>query len=173
MSQKNQNFPLRIGYNSGCNIEYTWLLKVKYLLNGIMDLYNYLMSLSSKFRWDPCFRWGDIQLLATLYIWYLYLIYSQFSTKNIDFLGHLQSDFFFILSVQCQFQTTWNWRAFLTTQLPNYTRFFNIMLKLEGYWLLTAQQPKLPNYTLFLNSEIELEGNHSYSNYQTSPDFRT
>ena len=39
VSQKNQNFPLKIGYNSGCNIKYTWLLKVKYLLNGCTDLY--------------------------------------------------------------------------------------------------------------------------------------
>ena len=34
VSQKIRNFLLKIGYNSGCNIKYTWLLKVKYLLNG-------------------------------------------------------------------------------------------------------------------------------------------
>ena len=39
VSQENQNFPLKIGYNSGCNMKYTWLLKVKYLLNGCTDLY--------------------------------------------------------------------------------------------------------------------------------------
>ena len=39
VSQENQNFPLKISYNSGCNMNYTWLLKVEYLLNGCMDLY--------------------------------------------------------------------------------------------------------------------------------------
>ena len=39
VSQKNQNFALKIGNNSGCNIKYTWLLKVEYLLNGCTDLY--------------------------------------------------------------------------------------------------------------------------------------
>ena len=38
VSQKYRNFRLKIGYNSGCNIKYTWLLKVKYLLNGSTDL---------------------------------------------------------------------------------------------------------------------------------------
>ena len=32
VSQKNQNFPSKIGFNSGCNIKNTWLLKVEYLL---------------------------------------------------------------------------------------------------------------------------------------------
>ena len=48
VSQKNQNFPLKIGYNSGCNMKYTWLLKVEYLLNGCTDLYE-IWNLSS---WD-------------------------------------------------------------------------------------------------------------------------
>ena len=46
VSQKNRNFRLKIGYNSGCNIKYTWLLKVEYLLNGSMDLYE-ILNLSS------------------------------------------------------------------------------------------------------------------------------
>ena len=46
VSQKNRNFWLKIGYNSGCNIKYTWLLKVKYLLNGSTDLYE-ILNLSS------------------------------------------------------------------------------------------------------------------------------
>ena len=44
VSQKNQNFPVKIGYNSGCNMKYTWLLKVEYLLNGCLDLYEREMS---------------------------------------------------------------------------------------------------------------------------------
>ena len=36
MSQKNKRIPLKIGYNSGCDIMFT---KVKYLLNGSTDLY--------------------------------------------------------------------------------------------------------------------------------------
>ena len=46
VSKKNRNFRLKIGYNSACNIKYTWLLKVKYLLNGCMDLYE-IWNLSS------------------------------------------------------------------------------------------------------------------------------
>ena len=46
VSQKNRNFWLKIGYNSGCNIKYTWLLKVEYLLNGSTDLYE-ILNLSS------------------------------------------------------------------------------------------------------------------------------
>ena len=38
VSQKNRNFRLKIGYNSACNIKYTQLLKVEYLLNGRTDL---------------------------------------------------------------------------------------------------------------------------------------
>ena len=41
---------------------------------------NYLINLSLKFRKDPCFRWGDIQLLVTMYIWFYTLNYSQFLT---------------------------------------------------------------------------------------------
>ena len=48
MFQKNPNFQLKIGYNSGCNMKYTWLLKVEYLLNGCTDLYE-IWNLSS---WD-------------------------------------------------------------------------------------------------------------------------
>ena len=44
VSQKNRNFPLKIGYNSGCNMKYTWLLKVEYLLNGCTDLYENLFG---------------------------------------------------------------------------------------------------------------------------------
>ena len=36
----------KIGYNSGYNIKYIWLLKVKYLLNGSTDL-NEILDLSS------------------------------------------------------------------------------------------------------------------------------
>ena len=46
VSQKNRNFRLKIGFNSGCNIKYTWSLKVKYLLNGSTDLYE-ILNLSS------------------------------------------------------------------------------------------------------------------------------
>ena len=46
VSQKHRNFPLKIGYNSGRNIKYTWLLKVEYLLNGSTDLYE-ILNLSS------------------------------------------------------------------------------------------------------------------------------
>ena len=48
VSQKIQNFRLKIGYNSGCNIKYTGLLKVEYLLNGSTDLYE-ILNLS---LWD-------------------------------------------------------------------------------------------------------------------------
>ena len=40
VSKKNQNFLLKIGYDSVCNIKCTWLLKVEYLLNGSIDLYD-------------------------------------------------------------------------------------------------------------------------------------
>ena len=40
--QKDWNFRLKIGYNSGCNIKYIWLLKVECLLIGSMDLYKIL-----------------------------------------------------------------------------------------------------------------------------------
>ena len=36
--QKNRNFRLKIGYNSGCNIKYTWLLKVEYLLTDLYEI---------------------------------------------------------------------------------------------------------------------------------------
>ena len=59
VSQKNRNFRLKIGYNSGCNIKYTWLLKVEYLLNGSTDLYETLVyeivtDYHINFRKDPC-----------------------------------------------------------------------------------------------------------------------
>ena len=46
VSQKNRMFRIKIGYKSGCNIKYTWLLKVEYLLNGSTDLYE-ILNLSS------------------------------------------------------------------------------------------------------------------------------
>ena len=52
------------------------------------------MNLSIKFRKDLCFRWGDIQLLVTMYIWFYTLNYSQFLTKNFDFFGHLLENVF-------------------------------------------------------------------------------
>ena len=50
---------------------------------------NSLMRLSFKFRKDWCFRWGDIQLLVTMYIWYYTPNNSQFWTKNLNFLERL------------------------------------------------------------------------------------
>ena len=101
------------------NMKNTCLLKVEYLLNRSTDLNvrtrvftpcahahariftkinlvvsTYLISLSFKFRKDPCIRWGDIQLLVTMYILYYTLNYSQFSTENLIFLGHLLTDIF-------------------------------------------------------------------------------
>ena len=58
------------------------------------------MNLSLKFRKDPCFRWGDIQLLVTMYIWYYTLNYSQFFTKNFDFFGTLSWKCFYIFLVR-------------------------------------------------------------------------
>ena len=46
INQKNRNFWLKIGYNSGRNIKYTWLIKVEYLHNGSTDLYE-ILNLSS------------------------------------------------------------------------------------------------------------------------------
>ena len=56
----------------------------------IWKLVNYLMSLSWKFCEDPSFRWGDIELLVTMYIWYYNytLNYNKFLTENFNFLGH-------------------------------------------------------------------------------------
>ena len=48
VSQKNQKFSLKIVYHSGCDMKYTWLLKVEYLLNGCTDL-DEILKLSS---WD-------------------------------------------------------------------------------------------------------------------------
>ena len=65
----------------------------------------YLMSLSFKFRKDPCIRWGDIQLLVTMYISYYTLNFSQFSPENFDFFGTPSYWYFLISSVQWQFLT--------------------------------------------------------------------
>ena len=46
---------------------------------------SFLLSLSFKFRKDLCIRWGDIQLLVTMYISYYTLNFSQFSPDNFDF----------------------------------------------------------------------------------------
>ena len=51
--QKNRNFRLKIDYNSGCNIKYTWLLKVEYLHNGSTDLYEILNFSSWDSYWLP------------------------------------------------------------------------------------------------------------------------
>ena len=50
-------------------------------------LRNYRNSLSIKFHKNPSSRWGDIQLLVTLYISCYTLNYNQFSTENLDFFG--------------------------------------------------------------------------------------
>ena len=42
VSQKSKIFQLKIGFNSGCVIKYTWLLNGEYLLNVSMDLYEIL-----------------------------------------------------------------------------------------------------------------------------------
>ena len=63
------------------------------------------MSLSFKFRKDPCIRWGDIQLLVTMYISYYTLNFSQFSPENFDFFGTPSYWYFLISSVQWQFLT--------------------------------------------------------------------
>ena len=63
------------------------------------------MSLSFKFRKDPCIRWGDIQLLVTMYISYHTLNFSQFSPENFDFFGTPSYWYFLISSVQWQFLT--------------------------------------------------------------------
>ena len=51
-------------------------------------------------NWDPCFRWGDIQLLVTMYIWYYTLNYSQFLTKNFHFFGTPSWKRFYIFSAR-------------------------------------------------------------------------
>ena len=51
--KKNRNFRLKIGYDSGCNIKYTWLLKVEYLLNGSTDLYKIWNWSSWYIFWSP------------------------------------------------------------------------------------------------------------------------
>ena len=58
VSQKNRNFRLKIGYNSGYNIKYTWLLKVEYFLNGSTDLNNLNMRqlLTTKLIFQKCTR---------------------------------------------------------------------------------------------------------------------
>ena len=61
---------------------------------------NYLINLSLKFRKDPCFRWGDIQLLVTMYIWFYTLNYSQFLTENFDFFGTPSWKCFYIFSAR-------------------------------------------------------------------------
>ena len=65
----------------------------------------YLVSLSFKFHKDPCIRWGDIQLLVTMYISYYTLNYSQFSTENFDFFGTPSYWYFLISSFPWQFLT--------------------------------------------------------------------
>ena len=70
------------------------------LYKKFLVISNYLMSLSSKFCKDPCFRWGDIQLLVTMYIWYFTLNYSQFLTKNFDFFGTPSWKCFYIFSAR-------------------------------------------------------------------------
>ena len=65
----------------------------------------YLMSLSFKFCKDPCIRWGDIQLLVTMYISYHTLNFSQFSPENFDFFGTPSYWYFLISSLPWQFLT--------------------------------------------------------------------
>ena len=61
VSPKNRDFWLKIGYNSGYDIKYTWLLKVEYLLNrstGLHDISNFSSWdnywLSNNFFKDLC-----------------------------------------------------------------------------------------------------------------------
>ena len=72
---------------------------------NILVVSTYLRSLSFKFCKDLCIRWGDIQLLVTMYISYYTLNYSQFSTENFDFFGTPSYWYLLILSSQWQFLT--------------------------------------------------------------------
>ena len=63
------------------------------------------MNLGLKFRKDPCFRWGDIQLLVTMYISNYTLNFSQFSPENFDFFGTPSYWYFLISSFPWQFLT--------------------------------------------------------------------
>ena len=72
-------------------------------LRNFFWINSYLISLSFKFRKDPSIRWGDIQLLVTMYISYYTLNYSQFSPENFDFFGTPSYWYFLILSFPWQF----------------------------------------------------------------------
>ena len=54
----------------------------------------YLMSLSLKFCKDPCFRWGDIQLLVTMYIWCYTLNNWHFMPCHANFRLDAKISFF-------------------------------------------------------------------------------
>ena len=59
-----------------------------------------LINKSIKFDKDSCFRWGDIQLLVTMYIRYFALNYSQFLTENFDFFETPSWKCFYIFSAR-------------------------------------------------------------------------
>ena len=70
------------------------------ILRNYLGVSYFLMSLCKKFHKDPSFRWGDIQLLETMYIWYYTLNYSQFLTENFYFFGTPSWKCFYIFSVR-------------------------------------------------------------------------
>ena len=100
---------------------------------------NYLMNLSLKFRKDPCFRWGDIQLLVTMYIWYYTLNYSQFLTENFDFFGTPSWKCFYIFSARyLSLKERKRIRAFLWKNEPRRTSALHMI------WWHSANRDVLP-----------------------------
>ena len=100
---------------------------------------NYFMNLSLKFRKDPCFRWGDIQLLVTMYIWYYTLNYSQFLTKNFDFFGTPSLKCFYIFSARyLSLKERKRIRAFLWKNEPRRTSALHMI------WWHSANRDVLP-----------------------------
>ena len=97
------------------------------------------MNLSLKFRKDPCFRWGDIQLLVTMYIWYYTLNYSQFLTENFDFFGTPSWKCFYIFSARyLSLKERKRIRAFLWKNEPRRTSALHMI------WWHSANRDVLP-----------------------------
>ena len=102
---------------------------------------NYLMSLSLKFRKDPCFRWGDIQLLVTMYIWFYTLNYSQFLTENFDFFGTPSWKCFYIFSARyLSLKERKRIRAFFWKNEPRRTSALHMI------WWHSANRDVLPGW---------------------------
>ena len=119
----------------------------------------YLMSLSLNFHKDPFFRWGDIQLLVTMYIWYYTLNYSQFLIENFYFFGTPSWKCFYIFSVRSpSLERRKRTRAFLSKNEPGRSSTVNMI-----WWHSASRdvppewfQPYMSAYFLLVSALVRM-----------------